>query len=179
MFVELLEKKIEEDGRDKFLIPINVTNENSVEVVECINEFINNYLKGKKNITVADRVDNVNTLNYFRDKLNNCPRILSIIKKKLKPEHFQKCEKNLRSSLGYIYVYKIPDFFNKSIKVPSLNARSKDGSRKGKLTFREGTNLYLKIQFFENKKGIFPKEGYLKVDPIMMVLNYASCHPSP
>ena len=54
MFVELLEKKIEEDGRDKFLIPINVTNENSIEVVECINEFIDNYLKGKKNITVAD-----------------------------------------------------------------------------------------------------------------------------
>ena len=177
MYLELLEQRIKEEGRDKFLLAVQGSTCAS-DAYECIIDFIDRYLAGQKHITVADRVDNFNTLKYFKDTYEDCPRILSIIKKKLKPSHFMKCEKNLKASLGYIYVFKIPDFFNKSVRVPSLNARLANGQRDGKLTFRQGTALYLKVQFFNKGKGIFPDEGYIKVDPERMVLNYASVHPS-
>lgn len=166
------------DGKFKYLIPKNIiTGQNIQDVVICLKETLRT-LKSKPNhFTIATRDINATTIKKVL-KLENDTRedkvfcndpeiksqVIDYISDISLEKYFNKSEKSDNGFGGWIYVFIVPNHFDKYQHIV--------GPRSHKVC--KGKMLYLKFNF----KTYEDDGNNIKIDPKSILLDNVSMHPT-
>lgn len=171
-FRELLEKKIKEDGKIKYLIPKNAQTANEIiEIVECLRGCFKELKKNPSNFKISNRPENKKTVQHILElpeaKIQD-PSIKSKIIRFISDlplgSSFKKAESNDKGD-DYVYIFVVKDCIKK-LSVQGYNAKQ---NKK-----HSGTSLYLKFNF----KVYEDLDQKIKVDPDTIFIETISIHPS-
>lgn len=171
-FKELLEKKIKEDGKIKYLIPKNVQTTNEIiEIVECLLACLKELKKNPENFKIANRPENKKTIQHILQlpeaKIqdpNIKSKIIRFISDLPLDSSFKKGEVSDRGD-GYVYIFSVKDCIEK-LTVHGYNAKQSK--------IHSGTSLYLKFDF----KVYEDLDQKIKVDPNTIFIETISIHPT-
>ena len=171
-FRELLEKKIKEDGKVKYLIPKNAQTANEIiEIAECLRGCFKELKKNPNNFKIANRPENKKTVQHILQlpeaKIQDPSvksKIIRFISDLPLGSSFKKAEVNERED-GYVYIFVVKDCIKK-FTVQGYNAKQ---NKK-----HSGTALYLKFNF----KVYEDLEQKIKVDPNTISIETISIHPT-
>lgn len=167
-----------EDGKFKYSIPKNIiTGQNIQDVVICLKETLKTLKSKPSNFTIASRDVNVITIkkilnlekdtrkdNVFCNDPEIKKQVIDYISDIRLEKYFNKSAKSDNGFGGWIYVFVVPNHFDKYQHFV--------GPRSHKVC--NGTMLYLKFNF----KTYEDAGNNIKINPESILLDVVSMHPT-
>lgn len=171
-FKSLIEKRIKEDGKIKYLIPKNVQTANEIiEIVECLRACLKELKKNTDSFKIANRPENKKTVQHILqlpDAKIQDPvvksKIIRFISDLPLGSSFKKDEVSDRGD-GYVYIFVVKNCIEKF----DVQGYSSDQNK-----HHSGSSLYLKLKF----KVYEDLDQKIKVDPNTISIETISIHPT-